>query len=164
MSKKGKLRDWYLAAAERLLKKLRYKTKPYDEKTWGIFIFEIVLLIIYHIISLFCMGIPTPVSLILNFLIVMRFIFGNHRENRKIVNKAKRNKRASKNEYTSMHAMIAIGEGIAVGLMIIMLFWLGIENNIGQKELATVVILCISFFEGWKDINVSFFDATPQTF
>lgn len=164
MAKNDKLRDWYLEVAEQLLKKLRYKTKPYDQETWGLFKLELMLLVLYHIVSLVTMGSPTPISLFLNTLLVLRFIVGNHRENKKIVNKAKKNKRTSKNEYTSMHAMIAIGESIAAGLMIAMIFVLGIDNNIGQKEFATVVILCISFFEGWKDINVSFFEATPKTF
>lgn len=95
---------------------------------------------------------------------VFRFIIGNHRENRKVVNKARKNKKATKNEYTSMHAMIAISEAIATGLMVVMILWLGVDNNIGQIQLATVVIVCISFFEGWKDISISFFDATPKIF
>lgn len=158
------LRDKYIGFSEFVLKKLRYKVNAYDEQTWIWFKIELFFLIVYHILSLAAMGLPTPISLFLNMLLVLRFIIGNHRENRKIVNKAKRAKRASKNEYTSMHAMIAVGEMIAAGLMLVMIFYLGIDNNIGQIQLATSVIVCISFFEGWKDISVSFFDATPRAF
>ncbi len=164
MKEHKKLRDKYIGFSEIVLKKLRYKVNAYDEQTWIWFKIELFFLIAYHILSLVAMGLPTPISLFLNMLLVLRFIIGNHRENRKIVNKAKRAKRASKNEYTSMHEMIAVGEMIAAGLMLIMIFYLGIDNNIGQIQLATFVIVCISFFEGWKDISVSFFDATPRAF
>lgn len=164
MGTQKKLRDRYLDLTEYILKKFRYKVNAYDAETWNSLVFELFLLLAYHILSIVFMGIPTPISLYLNTLLVFKFIVGNARENRKIVNKAKRNRKSTKNEYTSMHAMIAIGETIAVMLMVMMICLLGVENNIGQVELATVVILCISFFEGWKDISVSFFDATPKIF
>lgn len=164
MGERKKFRDNYLAFSEFILKKLRYRVSVYDEKAWAWLRLELILLIAYHIISIVTMGTPTPVSLFLNTLMVFRFIIGNHRENRKVVNKARKNKKATKNEYTSMHAMIAISEAIATGLMVVMILWLGVDNNIGQIQLATVVIVCISFFEGWKDISISFFDATPKIF
>lgn len=164
MEKQKKLRDKYLGLTEDILKKFRYKVNAYDAETWQWLELELFLLLAYHILSIALMGIPTPISLCLNTLLVFKFIVGNARENRKIVNKAKRNRKSAKNEYTSMHAMIAIGETIAAMLMVIMILWMGVENNIGQVEFATSVILCISFFEGWKDISVSFFDATPKIF
>lgn len=164
MENKRNLRDWYLEGTEEILKKLRYTTNQYDKDTWKMFKWETILLVVYHMVSLATMGIPTPVSLLLNTLMVCRFIIGNHRENKKLVNKRKSQKKSAKNEYTSMQAMIAIGEGIVIILMAMMLLFLGIDNNIGQKEFATFIIVCISFFEGWKDINVGFFGATPQTF
>ncbi|MCM1254460.1 MAG: hypothetical protein NC321_16715 [Clostridium sp.] len=159
-----RFQDTYLRFSENILIKLRYKVNAYDEKSCKWLMMELLLLIVYHVFSLIKMGTPTPVSLYLNTALVFRFIIGNHRENRKIVNKAKKSKKASKNEYTSMHEMIAIGELIAAGLMVIMIFWLGVDNNIGQIQLATCVIVCISFLESWKDISVSFFDATPKVF
>lgn len=164
MEGQKKFRDRYIHLSEKILRKLQYKTNAYDEKAWNWMKLELAVLIMYHIISIVIMDEPTPISLFLNTLMVFRFIIGNHRENRKIVNKARKNRKATKNEYTSAHAMIAIGEAIAAGLMVLMIFWLGVDNNIGQIQLATVVIVCISFFEGWKDISVSFFDATPKTF
>lgn len=164
MEERKRCRDRYLRFSENVLKKLRYKVNDYDENAWKYLVLELILLIAYHIISLVMMGTPTPISLFLNTAMVFRFIIGNHRENRKVVSKARRRKKASRNEYTSMHEMIAIGELIAAVLMVIMIFWLGVDNNIGQIQLATSVIVCISFFEGWKDISVSFFDATPKVF
>lgn len=164
MKERKKFRDKYIEATESVLMKLRYKTSSYDVGAWKWLKWELILLVAYHIASLVTIGVPTPVSLLLNTLLVVRFIINNTRENRKVVTKAKKQKKSAKNEYTSMHAMIAIGEIIAVGLMAVMILWLGVDNNIGQKELATAVILLISLFEGWKDINVSFFEATPRVF
>lgn len=164
MGEQKRLCDKYLIFTENVLKKLRYRVKVYDEKTRMLLEVELIFLIAYHISSLVTMGNPAPISLFLNTLMVLRFIVGNTRENKKVVNKARKNKKSTKNEYTSMHAMIAIGEIIATGLMVIMIFWLGVDNNIGQVQFATFVVVCISFFEGWKDISVSFFEATPKAF
>lgn len=164
MEKQKKFRDKYLSLTENILKKLRYKVNAYDVETWNWLKVELLFLLAYHVFSIILMETPTPISLYLNTLLVFKFIVGNARENKKIVNKAKRSKRSTKNEYTSMHAMIAIGEVIAAGLMVIMIFILGVENNIGQVQFATIVIMCISFFEGWKDISVSSFNAAPKTF
>lgn len=164
MEERKQIRETYIEVVGKILKKFRYKINSPDEDIWKWFLVDSILLVIYHIISFVVMGTPTPVSLLLNTILVIRFIVNNTKENRKIVNKAKKRKRSTKNEYTSIHAMIAIAESIAIILMVVMILWLGIDNNIGQRELATFVILCISLFEGWKDVNVSLLEATPQTF
>lgn len=153
-----------LKKSEYILKKLRFKVGSYDEKLWKWNAIELVLLVVYHGVSIATIGIPTPITLLLNTILVIRFIVENTRENVKVKNRAKKNKKASKNEFTSMHAMIAIGESIAVVLLTIMLMWLGLENNIGQKEFATFIILCISLFEGWKNISIGCFEAKPNAF
>lgn len=164
MGKQKRFHNRYLTFSEKILKKLRYKINAYDREEWTWLKLEMILLVAYHVISIITMGTPTHVSLFLNTVMVFRFIVGNNRENRKVVNKAKESNHEISSGYISTHAIIAIIEAIMAGLMVLMIFWLGVDNNIGQIEFATIVILVISFFEGWKDINVSFFDATPMIF
>ncbi|MBD5554755.1 MAG: hypothetical protein HDQ95_05235 [Roseburia sp.] len=155
MKRHKNFRDSYLSLLRKIIEKLGYEVNGNDNTAWIVLILETAVLAGYYVISVLLTGKPTPVSLYLNTVLLLRYFLGNFRRVWRTNKKAKESK-GDTEAYIIVHSRIALVE-IAIIVAVCMMFYC-----YGIYWTETLLCVSIFFVEGWKDIHVEFFDAVPK--